>query len=149
MTKEPGWRNRQALKASLSKTTSMFLGILPVIIGVILLTGLLIELLPADSVAGWFGRSDFLDALTGAVAGSISAGHPVSSYLLGGELLAKGVSLVAVTAFLVSWVTVGSIQLPAEAVMLGWRFALLRNLLCFLSSILVAVLTVATLGLAG
>ena len=32
--------------------------------------------------------------------------------LLGGELLDKGVSLVAVTAFLVSWVTVGSIQLP-------------------------------------
>jgi uncharacterized membrane protein YraQ (UPF0718 family) len=149
MTKEPGWRNRQALKNSLSKTTSMFLGILPVIIGVILLTGLLIELLPADRLADWFGRSGVLDALTGAVAGSISAGHPVSSYLLGGELLSKGVSLVAVTAFLVSWVTVGSIQLPAEAVMLGWRFALLRNLLCFLSSILVAVLTVATLGLAG
>lgn len=149
MTEEPGWKNREALKTSLFKTTSMFLGILPVIIGVILLTGLLIELLPAGSVAGWFGRSGVLDALTGAVAGSISAGHPVSSYLLGGELLSKGVSLVAVTAFLVSWVTVGSIQLPAEAVMLGWRFALLRNLLCFLSSILVAVLTVATLGLAG
>ncbi|MGD9254731.1 MAG: hypothetical protein PVF23_03135 [Chromatiales bacterium] len=149
MTPKPEWQNRKALKASLFKTTSMFLGILPVIVGVILLTGLLIELLPADQVAGWFGHNNFLDALTGAVAGSISAGHPVSSYLLGGELLAKGVSLVAVTAFIVSWVTVGSIQLPAEGVLLGWRFALLRNLLCFLSSILVAVLTVATLGLAS
>jgi uncharacterized membrane protein YraQ (UPF0718 family) len=147
MTKEPGWQNRKALKASLFKSSSMFIGILPLIIGVILLTGLLIELLPAETVADWFGNNNFLDALTGAVAGSISAGHPASSYLLGGELLAKGVSLVAVTAFLVSWVTVGSIQLPAEAVMLGWRFALLRNLLCFFSSILVAVLTVATLGL--
>jgi uncharacterized membrane protein YraQ (UPF0718 family) len=149
MMEKSGWPNRKALKTGLFKTTSMFLGILPVIIGVILLTGLLIELLPANTVAAWFGRNDFLDALTGAVAGSISAGHPFSSYLIGGELLAKGVSLVAVTAFLVSWVTVGSIQLPAESVMLGWRFALLRNLLCFLSSILVAVLTVATLGLAG
>jgi DNA-binding response OmpR family regulator len=48
---------------------------------------------------------------------------------LGGELLAKGISLVAVTALLVSWVTVGSVQLPAEALMLGSRFALYRNLL--------------------
>ena len=31
----------------------------------------------------------------------------------------------------------------------GWRFALLRNLVCFLSSILIAVLTVATLGMIG
>ncbi|MEJ2308101.1 MAG: hypothetical protein P8Z31_02250 [Gammaproteobacteria bacterium] len=142
-------RNRDRLQQSLRKSSSMFFGILPVIIGVILLTGLLIKLLPAESAAGWFGRNATLDAVIGALIGSISAGHPVSSYLLGGELLNKGVSLVAVTAFLVSWVTVGSIQLPAEAVSLGWRFALLRNLLCFLSSILVALLVVAALALLG
>jgi uncharacterized membrane protein YraQ (UPF0718 family) len=127
----------------------MFLNILPVILGVILLTGLVIELLPAGAAAEWFGRNALLDALTGAVAGSVAAGHPVSSYVIGGELLNKGVSLAAVTAFLVSWVTVGSIQLPAEGVMLGWRFALLRNLVCFLFSILVAMVTVATLALVG
>jgi uncharacterized membrane protein YraQ (UPF0718 family) len=142
-------RNRNHLKQSLRKSSSMFLAILPVIAGVILLTGLLIELLPAEAAAGWFGSSATLDAVIGALIGSISAGHPLSSYLIGGELLNKGVSLVAVTAFLVSWVTVGSIQLPAEAVSLGWRFALLRNLLCLLSSMLVALLVVATLTFFG
>jgi uncharacterized membrane protein YraQ (UPF0718 family) len=127
----------------------MFLGILPIIVGVILLTGLLAEILPADAAAEWFGRSDLLDALIGALVGSISAGHPLTSYVLGGELLNKGVSLVAVTAFLVSWVTVGSIQLPAEGFMLGWRFALYRNLICFVFSIFIAVLTVMTLELIG
>ncbi len=77
----------------------------------------------------------------------MAAGHPLTSYVLGGELLKKGISLVAVTALLVSWVTVGSIQFPAEALMLGRRFALYRNLLCFGFSILIAVLTVATLQL--
>ncbi|MCP4127055.1 MAG: hypothetical protein GY753_08345, partial [Gammaproteobacteria bacterium] len=86
---------------------------------------------------GWFGGNDPLDALIGATAGSVSAGHPITSYLLGGELLTKGVSLVAVTALLISWVTVSSIQLPAEALMLGWRFAIFRNLLCFVFSILI------------
>ena len=124
----------------------MFWGILPIILGVILFTGLLVQILPTEAAAGWFGRHDLLDALIGAAAGSLSAGHPVTSYVLGGELLTKGVSLVAVTAFLISWVTVGSIQLPAEALMLGWRFALFRNLICFGFSILIALLTVATLG---
>ena len=125
----------------------MFLAILPIIVGVILFTGLLIQLLPTEAAVNWFGRNDALDALIGAAAGSISAGHPITSYVLGGELLTKGVSLVAVSAFLVSWVTVGSIQLPAEALMLGWRFALYRNLLCFGFSILIGLLTVATLEL--
>ena len=127
----------------------MFMGMLPIILGVMLLTGLLVKVVPADSVAHWFGGNDLVDAFLGAAAGSISAGHPLTSYVLGGEFLTQGVSLVAVTAFLISWVTVGSIQLPAEALMLGWRFALLRNLVCFVFSILIAVLTVITLNLVG
>ena len=138
---------KERLVHSLKKTTSMFVGIVPIVIGVILLTGLMLEFLPANAAAGWFGRSDILDALAGAAAGSISAGHPLTSYVLGGELLGRGVSLVAVTAFLLSWVTVGSIQLPAEGLMLGWRYALYRNFICFVFSILIAIATVATLRL--
>jgi len=143
------WRQRDKLLLSARKTLSMFIGILPIIVGVILFTGLLVVILPTEVATGWFCGNDLLDALIGATAGSVSAGHPITSYLLGGELLTKGVSLVAVTAFLISWVTVGSIQLPAEALMLGWRFAIFRNLLCFGFSILIAVLTVTTLGLLG
>ncbi len=62
-------------------------------------------------------------------------------------MLQAGVSLVAVTAFLVAWVTVGLVQFPAEAILLGRRFALRRNLLSFFFSILVALATVALLGL--
>ncbi len=96
-----------------------------------------------------FGGNNLLDALIGTTFGSIAAGHPLTSYVLGGELLANGISLVAVTALLVSWVTVGSVQFPAEALMLGRRFALYRNLLCYVFSILIAILTIATLRLIG
>lgn len=139
----------ERLIPSIKKTAMMFGSMLPILVGVILLTGLILEFLPTDRVAGWFGRNDMLDALLGATVGSISAGHPLTSYVLGGELLANGISLVAVTALLVSWVTVGSIQFPAEALMLGRRFALYRNLLCFGFSVLIAILTSATLRLLG
>jgi hypothetical protein len=51
-----------------------------------------------------------------------------------------------VTAFLVAWVTVGIIQLPAEIMMLGKRFAITRNILSFIFSILVAIMTVLIIG---
>ena len=125
----------------------MLLRILPVIVGMLMLTGLLLKVLPEQATVAWFGSNDLLDALIGASVGSIAVGHPLSSYILGGELLDQGVSLAAVTAFLVSWVTVGSIQLPAEMLILGRRFALYRNLFCFVASILVALLSVATLAM--
>ena len=78
------------------------------------------------------------DAIIGAVVGGIAAGQPIVSYILGGELSASGVSLAGVTALVVAWVTVGITHLPIEAAMLGWRFALFRNLLSFLLAIIIA-----------
>ena len=71
----------------------------------------------------------------------------MTSYVIGGELLDNGISLLAVLAFILSWVTVGTVQLPAESLMLGKRFALVRNGVSFVMAVLVAVLTVLTLEL--
>ena len=104
---------------------------------------------PEKLSAGLFGSSDVLDALIGTFIGSVAAGHPLTSYLLGGEFLKSGVSLFAVTAFIVSWVTVGVVQLPVEILMLGARFAIYRNVICFFSAIAVAFLSAYTLKLIG
>jgi len=81
----------------------------------------------------------------GSLVGSISAGNPITSYILGGEFLEQGVGLMAVTAFLVAWVTVGVIQLPAESIILGKKFAILRNLTSFIFAMIVAILTIIIL----
>jgi hypothetical protein len=114
------------------------LNLLPIILGVLLLTSLLSQVLPRLLEAGLFGESPILDALAGAGLGSIAAGQPVVSYLLGGELNAGGVSLEGVTALVVAWVTVGVTHLPLEAQVFGWRFAVLRNLLAFVSVLCIA-----------
>ena len=87
-----------------------------------------------------------IDTLIGALAGSIAGGNPVTSFIIGGELMSQGVSMLAITAFIVAWVTVGVIQLPAEALMLGKRFALLRNVISFITAVIIAILTVLILG---
>lgn len=140
---------RDRLSVSLRKTVRTFFNMLPIIIGMLLLTSLVATVFPEQVSAGLFGGNEAMDALIGASVGSVAAGHPLASYLLGGELLKGGVSLVAVTALIVSWVTVGIAQLPAEALMLGLRFAVFRNLTCFLSAVAMAFLAVHTLRLIG
>ena len=87
------------------------------------------------------------DTLLGSLIGSISEGSPINSYVIGGELLRNHVSLFAVTAFIAAWVTVGVLQLPAEALILGKRFAITRNILSFILATFVSVATVITLML--
>ena len=140
---------RHRLERSLKKTARTFVNLLPIIIGMLLLTSLAVVVFPEQISAGLFGGNDALDALIGASVGSVAAGHPLASYLLGGELLKGGVSLIAVTAFIVSWVTVGIVQLPAEALMLGLRFAIYRNVIGFFTAIVIAFLSVHTLRLIG
>lgn len=138
-------KGRHALRAS---ATSMF-DALPIVIGMLLLTGLLVELLPGEALARLLGGGGSLDVWIAAALGSVAVGSPIAGYVLGGELLARGASLVAVTALLVSWVTVGVAQLPAEALLFGWRFAMLRNVVSFLLAITMAYLCAAVLGAVG
>ena len=111
-------------------------------VGIIFLMGLVRVFISPEFVKNFMPRLFPLDILGAASLGSFMTGNPIISYILGGELLKVGMSLVAVLAFLVSWVTVGFIQLPAEMYFLGRKFALLRNFLSFIFSILVAFITV-------
>ena len=126
-----------------------FMNVLPIIIGMILATSLVVTVFSEQVSSGLFGNGEIIDTFLGASIGSIAAGHPLASYLLGGELLGGGVSLIAVTALVVTWVTVGLEQLPPEALMLGTRFALYRNILSFIAAIAFEFLTVYTLQFLG
>ena len=88
-------------------------------------------LLPA-----WFSTLLF------TLAGSIFAGNPVNSYILSGYFYSQGVPLIALTSFIIAWVTVGLAQMPVEQEYFGWKFVIVRNLISFVLSILAASLIV-------
>lgn len=121
--------------------------VMPLFLGTILLISLISTLIPKSFYASVFNQNIVHDSFIGGLIGSVSAGNPLTSYIIGGELLEQGISLIAVTAFLVAWVTVGIIQLPAESAILGRKFALLRNLTSFILAIFVAVITILILGI--
>lgn len=113
--------------------------------GILLLISM-INVLSNGTYSNIFTGSKFLDPLIGALAGSLSFGIPITSYVVGGELRTQGVGLLAVTAFILSWTTVGVAMLPLEAKFFGFKFALYRNIINFVFSIIVAILTVTTLN---
>ena len=135
------------MKESIIKATKSLGKSLPLILGTILLVSLLTTIIPKSFYINAFNKNIVLDSFIGVIIGSISAGTPIISYILGGEMLKQGISLIAVTAFLVSWVTVGFIQIPAESVALGKKFAILRNLSAFVLSMIVAFTAILILSL--
>lgn len=139
--------DKQAIKKATLQTLRNFSRVIPIILGIFLLLSLVSTAIPKSFYAKVFTGNLLLDSFIGTALGSIAAGNPLTSYIIGGELLKQGISLIAVTAFLLSWVTVGIVQFPAESLMLGKRFAIIRNSASFVSAIIVAILTVLTLKL--
>ena len=125
------------------------LQVIPQVLGILLLVSLFLTVIPPELYGTVFSGNPVADPIFGAALGSIAAGNPVTSYVIAGELLDTGISLTAVTAFIVAWVTVGVIQMPMEMNILGRRFAIARNLCGFLFAILIAILTEGTLSVLG
>lgn len=132
---------------SVSKSGKSLQQVVPILLGTLLLISLAEAAIPKSFYIKIFQGSGIFASLIGAIVGSISAGNPITSYILGGEMLKEGIGIIAVTAFLLTWVTVGLIQLPAEMMILGKRFAIIRNVSAFVLAILVAFATWALMVL--
>lgn len=130
---------------SIIQSVKSFGNIMPMLIGVVLLMGLFETYVTEDMLKSIFSGNTLSDTFIGTFVGGVSVGNPVVSYILGGELLSNGISLYAVTAFILSWVTLGVIQLPLEWQLFGRRFTVVRNLLSVIAAFAVTFLTVLTL----
>jgi len=139
--------NFKAVKKSALQTLNSLKRSILILISVLLLVSFMISAIPKEFYSKIFTGNNLIDSLIGAIIGSISAGNPINSYIVGGELLSQGIGLIAVTAFILTWVTVGIVQLPAESLMLGKKFAIYRNILSFITAIVVSILTVLILQL--
>ena len=135
------------LKTAFVNTFKTLTMVMPMLLSVIGLMGLFETLVTPEMIQSVFKGSMLGDTLIGTGVGAISVGQPFLSYAIGGELLDDGVSLYAVTAFILSFVTLGLIQLPLEWSLFGTHFTVLRNILSFIFALLISIATVFILGL--
>ena len=123
-----------------TKTWKAFRFIIPILGSVLLVVAFIQALVPAEAYKKIFTGNLFLDPLIGALLGSVSLGNPIVSYIIADKLLSSGIGIVAVTAFIISWVTVGIIQLPAESFYFGKRFAMVRTLTSFIGAVAIGII---------
>jgi len=130
-------------KAFISSFIS-FISILPMIVAVVGLIGLFQTYITANMLSNLFGFSTFYDTIVGTFTGAISSGNGAISYVIAKGLQDQGVSLYALSAFILAWVTLGFVQLPAEASIFGVKFTVYRNILSLLSTVIISYLAVIT-----
>jgi uncharacterized membrane protein YraQ (UPF0718 family) len=135
------------VKMALGRTVKSLWMIMPMLLSVIGLIGLFQTLVTPEMLRTLFNGSTLREIIVGVLSGGISVGQPFLSYAIGGELLHDGVSLYAVTAFILSFVTLGVVQLPLEWALFGTRFTVMRNLLSLLFAFVISIVTVYTLRL--
>ena len=134
--------DKQKFNQVFKKTYKSLVRIIPMILGVILLISIIEILIPKKVFWAIFTKNIFVDPFIWAALWSIMAWNPITWYILWKWFLDSWVDLIAVTSFLVCWVTVWMVQLPVEASMLWKKFAIFRNIAAFFMSILVAIITV-------
>ncbi|WP_320044443.1 NifB/NifX family molybdenum-iron cluster-binding protein [uncultured Desulfobacter sp.] len=129
----------QALANAFRQALTQIGSMLPVIAGVVFLIGLLTTFIPNRILFDFFLGSTLQGIFKGALVGSFFTGNPANSYIIGKQLLDQGIDIGVVIALICSWVTVGIVQFPAESAALGKRFAVARNALCFILSMVIAL----------
>jgi len=117
---------------------------LPMILGVLGLSAILITFIKPEQVKQVFTGMPLTDTIYGLLLGAIMMGNAVLSYILGGELLKMGISLYAVTAFLLAWITLGIVQIPMEIEFFGKRFVIVRNMMAIVFTLITSLLIVVT-----
>ena len=118
----------------------------PMIVAVIGLVAIFQTYVSADMLSQFFGHGVIFDIFDGTFIGAISSGNGAIGYVIADGLKHHGVSSYALIAFILAWTTLSFTHLPAEASVFGIKFTAYRNILTFLSTLLIAYLSVTTLG---
>ncbi len=133
-------KNKKKTFAAMKKSKSMMGNMLGEIIAIIFLIGLLLTLIPPETIKSALGSANtFLSTILGALVGSITLIPAFVAFPLVGSLVDAGASIIPAVAFLTTLTMVGVITFPLEKKEFGTKFALTRNILSFGFAVVIAL----------
>jgi uncharacterized membrane protein YraQ (UPF0718 family) len=133
-------KNKKKTFAAMKKSKSMMGNMLGEIIAIIFLIGLLLTLIPPETIKSALGSANtFLSTIVGALVGSITLIPAFVAFPLVGSLVDAGASIIPAVAFLTTLTMVGVVTFPLERKEFGTKFALTRNILSFGFAVVIAL----------
>lgn len=117
-----------------------FEGVMPQFLGIIVTIGILLAVVNPQTISSLLGEnSGFIGVFLSSVIGSITMMPTFVAFSTGQTLLESGAGYPQVGALIATLTMVGVITYPLEAKYIGKKAALLRNILAFLFSFIVAI----------
>lgn len=132
-------KSREKTKKALIKAWKSFENILPLLLGIIFIVGILIAVLNAQVISKLIGsNSGFLGVAISSTVGAITLIPGFIAFPTAALLLENGAGYMQIAAFISSLMMVGIVTLPMEFKYFGKKISIVRNILAFLFSFLVA-----------
>ncbi|NLM78237.1 MAG: permease [Ruminococcaceae bacterium] len=133
-------KDKKKTVAAMKKSKSMMGHMLGEIIAIIFLIGLVITLIPPETIRQVLGSANtFISTIVSAVVGSITLIPAFVAFPLVGSLVDVGASIVPAVAFLTTLTMVGMVTFPLEKKAFGTKFAVTRNALSFGFAVMIAL----------
>jgi uncharacterized membrane protein YraQ (UPF0718 family) len=133
-------KDRKKTFSSMKKSRKMMGNMLGEIVAIIFLIGLIMTIIPPESIKNVLGSSNtFISTIVSAVVGGITLIPAFVAFPLVGSLVDVGASIVPAVAFLTTLTMVGIVTFPLEKKEFGLKFALSRNVLSFMFAVIIAL----------
>ena len=132
--------SRRKTGMALRMAAKRFFKVLPAFLTMLVLFSVAITLLPEDLIRRLLGReSGWLGVAIAAVLGSATLMPGFIAFPLCGAMLKEGVPYMVLAAFSTTLMTVGVLTYPLERQYFGRNVTLVRNAVCFVIALVVAV----------
>ena len=140
-------KDKKKTKMALKKAWKAFENILPEFLVVIMLVGFLLAILNPETISkiigaesGWFG------VILASIIGSVTLIPGFVAFPTAAILLENGAGYMQIAAFVSTLMMVGIVTLPVEIKYFGKKISIMRNILAFLFSFIVAIIIGMVVG---
>ena len=132
-------KDKKKTKMALKKAWKAFENILPEFLVVILLVGVMLAVLNTETITRIIGSdSGFLGVGIAAIVGAITLIPGFVAFPMAALLLQGGAGYMQIGAFVSTLMMVGIVTMPVEIKYFGRKVTILRNILAFIFSFIVA-----------
>lgn len=132
-------KDKKKTKTALKKAWKSFDNILPQFLGVIMLVGILLSVFNTELISKIIGNeSGWIGVIFSAVVGAVTLIPGFVAFPTAAMLLTSGAGYMQIGAFVSALMMVGVVTAPVEMKYFGKRLTIMRNVLSFLFSFVVA-----------
>lgn len=134
-------KDKKKTKMALKKAWKAFENILPEFLVVILLVGFLLAILNPETISNIIGaESGWFGVILAGIIGSVTLIPGFVAFPTAAILLENGAGYMQIAAFVSTLMMVGIVTLPVEIKYFGKKISIMRNILAFFFSFLVAII---------